>query len=153
MTKKNDFPFWDVSPGNEMCFVCERSGSKEKMCSWIRNCTPIPGWLAVDSSEVEGVQSYKIFRCPKFLDSPDDPGMTRAEYLQSCRDLVINLYRKVKEYRHLYYKMMKERSVLASQLELEKKETHRLRRKIAADEAFEKILNASAQVEETKHDQ
>ena len=79
--------------------------------------------------------------------------MTRAEYLQSCRDLVINLYRKVKEYRHLYYKMMKERSVLASQLELEKKETHRLRRKIAADEAFEKILNASAQVEETKHDQ
>ena len=148
MTKKNDFPIWDVSPGNEMCFCCERSGSKEKMCSWIRNCEPVPDWLAVDSSEVKGVQSYKIFRCPKFLDSPADPGMTRVEYLQSCRSLVINLYRKVKEYRHLTYKSMRERSILASQLKQQKDECKRLKKQMKLDRSFQEILNASPQVEE-----
>ena len=139
MTKNNDFPSWDYATGNEMCFCCERSGSKEKMCSWIRNFDPVPGWLAVDSSELEGVQSYKIFRCPQFLDSPDDPGMTRVEYLQSCRGLVINLYRKLKEYRHLYYKLMKEKSILYSRLKLEKEECRKLRSKLA-DNLIAKVM-------------
>ena len=144
MTKNNKFPEWDAAPGNEMCFCCERSGSKEKMCRWIRNCDPIPGWLAVDSSEVEGVQSYKIFRCPQFLDSPADPGMTRAEYLQSCRSLVINLYRKFREYKHLSYKLMKEKSILNSRLKMQKEECRRLRAK-EAEWLIAKVMHAGGE--------
>ncbi len=122
MIKDNNFPEWDMAAGNEMCFCCERSGNKEKMCAWIRDLEPIPGWIAIDSSEARGIQSFKILRCPKFLDSPDDPGMTWVEYLQSCRSLIVFLYRKLEEYRALFLKTLKEKRALKKQLKLARAE-------------------------------
>ena len=99
MMKKNDFVKWDLSTVNDMCFNCARPDRKDLMCSWIRSEDPVPGWVAIEASELKGIQSVKILRCPQFLDSPDDPGMTREEYLQSCRGLVIELYGKVLEFK------------------------------------------------------
>ena len=101
MTGKNDFLNWDLTLVNDLCFHCARPDCKELMCSWIRSEEPVPGWVAIEASELKGIQSVKIFRCPKFLDSPDDPGMTEAEYLQSCRTLVIELFGKFLEYKKL----------------------------------------------------
>ena len=152
MTKNNDFPMWDMAGGNEMCFSCERSGSKEKMCSWIRNFDPIPGWVAVDSSEVPGVQSFKILRCPKFLDSPDDPGMTWVDYLQSCRGLVVYLYRKLREYRELFYRTTRDKRVLKSELKLARKEIDRLKDQ-GADRFISAVLLESDDSEEVDDEQ
>ena len=116
MTKKNKFLEWDLSPGNEMCFCCARPDSKEKMCSWFRSGDPVPGWVAIGSDEMRDVHSFKIFRCPQFLDSPDDPGMTEADYLQSCRSLVIDLYSKALEYKHLFNTMKEKHYELRKQL-------------------------------------
>ena len=135
MTKIYNFLAWDLASGNEMCFCCERSGNKDKMCSWGKSLEPVPGWIGIEASEMQGVQSVKILRCPKFLDSQDDPGMTREEYLQSCRGLIIELYSKTLEYKSMFLKMKDQKTEINSELRQLQKDYKALQRQLAAKES------------------
>ena len=152
MIKENNFLDWDIAPGNEMCFRCERADHKDKMCPWIESFEPVPGWVAIDASEADGIQSVKILRCPRFLDSPDDPGMTRVEYLNSCRELIVNLFKKVREFRSMAYHARKQQSILAGKLKLSEAENKQLKKRVAVDQVIEGILRGSC-TEEAQHDQ
>ena len=130
MTKKNNFPVWDLAPGNEMCFCCARPDCKDKMCSWISKGDPVPGWVAIGAGEAKGIHSFKILRCPQFLDSPDDPGMTREEYLQSCRGLVIGLYNNVFHYKRHFLRVDKKLVLLRAELKQLKAENASLKKTV-----------------------
>lgn len=129
MTKHFNFFEMDLNSGNELCFECERSGCAKKMCSWIAREEPVPGWVAIRAGELPEVWSYKIFRCPLFLDSKDDPGMTREEYDAQRQGLLVELYSKLKEYKELYLSANRERRRASGQLICLRKEFKALQRK------------------------
>ena len=144
MTRKNPFPKWDMAGPNEICFNCSRCDSRDKMCPWIRSEDPVPGWIAIEAGEAEGIHSVKILRCPLFLDSPKDPGMTRVEYWQLCRNLVVELYKKTQEYRRLYLDMRKARIRAGHEFVQLKKECKRLHRRLEKLEAQKQKESAAS---------
>ena len=112
MADNCNFPAWDEAKENDMCFHCFRAENKELMCTWIKRLKPVPGWITVRPSECNEVTSVRILRCPLFLPSKEDPGLTRQEYWKLCRELAVNLYRSLCEYR----RMLLEKSALANTL-------------------------------------
>ena len=144
MTRKNPFLRWDQAGPNEMCFNCSRCDSRDRMCPWLRSEEPVPGWIAVEAGEAEGIQSIKILRCPLFLDSPEDPGMTHVEYRQLCRSLVVELYRRMLEYRRLYLDIRKAKIRTGSEFIRLKKDFKHLKRKLEKLEAQKQEESAAS---------
>lgn len=49
---------------DQLCFSCLNSDGK---CSWSKNFTPIEGWNAEPKVVRGGIETFRIYSCPKYI--------------------------------------------------------------------------------------